>query len=318
MIGREEWLDACLGSIGPQLRFASAGLKVSGNGTAPLSREIAGRHHASFVSRNQRVSAEEHAKLIIREAHAETHYLWLIADDDLMAPGALARVLQMIGRARQRHAPLSAVIGRASYFSTTDDADLGEPVPDEGQWVVGRHTSLDRLGASTGGRAAIGAFIFQPKLVTVTDLERYDGTSHGLFGGFWDGLSKLQVPNVEVVSEALVHLRAAEKEWDESRIRTLLGRRQYEKLLPLDISRHIVTSNRRLTRSNSLKFAATVLPEERDALAEYVETFASFESGSRAISKTPKLVARVLFPFLTKLKACSDFLYVRIRRWRGF
>lgn len=312
--GREAWLDECLKSITPQIQGSSVQVKVSGNGTVALSEKIAGRHGAKFVHRPQRLSAEAHAKILVEESAREALYLWVIGDDDMMAPGALSIVTKLLGGESKQPERIDGVIGRARYFAAPSASDLGPIVPSDEAWAAGRTRTLDGAGGATQGWAAHGAFIFRANLFTLHDLERYDGTSHGIFGAFWDGLARLEGPEVEVLAAPLVFLRSAKKEWDESRLRTLLGRRDFEGLLPHDIAKHIDKSNRSLSRLQALKFAASMRPGERAVLKKYVDSFPRLQCGARAISWTPKLVARVLLAAVQKARSSADFLYTRTVR----
>ena len=312
--GREDWLDECLRSITSQIRHPSVSLKVSGNATSQKSQEIAEANGARFIKRDSRLSAEEHVKCLVRESRTEASYFWLIADDDVMAPGALNLVTDLIGIGVRKFDPPTAIIGRARYFQEDALNGLKEPVPHDKVWHPGKYLSLEEIGYATKGVARIGAFVFQAALIQEGDLQRYDGTSHGFFGGFWDGLATSNDLSVVVSGEPLVFLRDARKEWDESRVATLLGRRNFEDLLPPEILTHVERGNRRLTRRTSLKLASTARRGERALLKQLLDTYASAESGARWLASIPKVVARTLFPVSSSVKAFADFLYLRFLR----
>ena len=311
--GREAWLDACLASICQQIHFGQAELKVSGNGTEESSREIAEAYQTRFVLRPERLTAEEHAKILVAEATTEASYCWLIADDDLMAPGGFEAVMSHLPMEHGSAHKVAALIGRARYFRGDAVANLREIVPSNDMWSPGRCEHLGEVGLATRGQARIGAFVFATGLFGPRDMDRYNGTSHGLFGGFWDGLAASPRP-VVVLPDPLVFLRDEEKEWDESRVVTLLGRRTYAELLPREIKEHLPPEVKRLTRSKALALAASSRADERELLKQLLSSYSTFENGSRLLARLPPLVARFSLPIFRKLMARIDSLYVLILR----
>lgn len=156
--------------------------------------------------------------------------------------------------------------------------------------------------------------MFSTGLFGPWDMDRYSGTFHGLFGEFWDSLAGLPRPTVVVVPEALVFLRDEEKEWEESKEVTLLGRRTYEELLPSEVKEHLPVVVKRLTRSNALVFAASTRASERRFLMRLLSSYESFEVGSLLLARLPRLAARFLFPVFRSLTALIDYLYLWIFR----
>ena len=311
--GREAWLDACLASICDQIDVGHAELKVSGNGTEERSREIAKSYQARFVLRPDRVTAEDHAKMLVSEAVTEASYCWLIADDDLMAPGAFDTVMSHLPMERGSEQGVAALIGRARYFRGDAVAHLRELVPSDDLWSPGRCEHLGEVAVATKGQVRIGAFVFSTGLFGPLDMDRYSGTSHGMFGGFWDGLAVTPRPTV-VVSEALVFLRDEEKEWDESIVVTLLGRKTFAELLPREVKEHLPAVVNRLSRNKALTLAASTRAGERKVLKRLVSSYQTFEFGSRLIARLPRQAARSFLPVFRKLTALIDSLYVLIFR----
>lgn len=313
--GREHWLQACLSSIRGQEGIELVDLKVSGNGTTPDSGAIARSFGARFVERKGRISAEQHAELLVTEARLEATYCWPIADDDLMAPGALDLVTSAINAQSSAGQNLSALIGRARYFRKDPLISLGDAVPGSDVWVPGSYLTLSDVASATRGEALIGAFVWSTELFDTGDLARYRGTFHALFGGFWDGLARAEQLSVHVVSDAIVFLRAEEKSWDDSRVATLLGRVNFEERLPDEVKSAIPSRIKSLTRKKALTMSVSMRPGQRALVRQLLATYDTVEFGARVIALMPRSVARIFSLLLRLFMGCLDFLYVRA--WRS-
>ena len=312
--GREQWLHACLSSIRGQVGFELVDVKVSGNGTNPESAAIARSFGARFVERKDRITAEQHAELLTAEARSEAAYCWLIGDDDLMAPGALDLVTTALNEQSSAGRNLSALIGRARYFRKDPLISLGDSVPGRDVWVPGLYLTVSDVASATRAEARIGAFVWSTELFDTDDLARYRGTFHALFGGFWDGLARARHLSVQVVSDAIVFLRAEDKAWDDSRVATLLGRVRFEDLLPEEVKPLLAARSRSLTRKKALSLSVSVRPGQRALVKQLLATYDTVEFGARAIALMPRRVARIFSPLFRLLMVSLDVVYVRLRK----
>lgn len=288
-------------------------LKVSGNGTTNETLEVALRHQARFVLRQPKITSEEHIKTLFMEASEEASYVWLIADDDIVAPGAVEKVWEIFSNSSRRNFALTGVLGRSRYFDLDDPARLRAVAPIDAEWIPGFSTNLDDLAARTRGVVRFGTFVVNSNLVSRENLAKFDGTAHGLFGGFWEGLKESARFCIQVLEDPLVFLRVSKKEWDDPRITTLLGRRRFERLLPPEVAKEILRGDRRLTNRQALKLASEAQAFEKHNLRALVLTYDSFELGSRFLSKTPRLLATFFLSAFNQSIKIVDSIYARLR-----
>lgn len=241
-------------------------------------------------------------------------YCWLIADDDLMAPGAFEVVMGHLQSENGIEQSIEGIIGRAKYFKDDPVGGLGDVVPPDFLWSSGEYGGLSEVGQATKGQARLGAFVFSTNLFRPGALDRYKGTSHAFFGGFWDGLANTRNPSVVVVEEPLVYLRADKKEWDESAVVSLLGRHHFEELLPREVREHLPTGAKELTRVKALRLAASTRFGERKYFRQLLEYYETFETGARVFSRLPGFCARLLLPLFRKSMVILDLVYRRVHR----
>jgi len=287
--GREDWLGICLDSIRNQPGGKDVQILVSGNGTGEQTRQIAESFEVEFIQRVKRMSSDAHGAAFMRDVRSE--YFWVIGDDDVVPRGALLEVVDAIAGSGAEARPVDAVIGRSQYFKRDDFSDLGPATPPSALWKAGNYFDLSSAAMATSGHAALGAFIYRTSLFSQRNLDRYRGTSHNVFGAFWDGLAEVQDLQVKVLETAIVHLRQAQKEWDHSPIGTSLGLKKYYALLPESVSKQIPSAHDSLLRRTAIRFAASCPDEERPILAEYVQIHDSRQFLASALSRLPRPLA---------------------------
>lgn len=313
VVGRESWLEELLESIRGQPGGEKVKILVSGNGTTDITQRIALSFECDFRGQRERMSPESHMLRIL--SYFDSDYIWLIGDDDHMAPNALSRVLTLLEQAKETGVRLAALIGRVRYFSAPDKSDLGIPMPRF--WKSGTYSSLNDLGEATQGGNHLGAFVFDSQLFTAQDLEKYSGTEHNIFGAFWEGLGRANGASTHVVDDVLLHMRQAEKEWDASRTAVRLGVKRLVKLLPVEIARHRVHyRNTHLTRTKSLELASLATKEDRQILKALVAEFDSHAIGARWMAKTTPRFARLLYRFAVSGMGAINLLSSRLLKFR--
>lgn len=309
--GREEWLEELLVSIRGQLEGASLSVLVSGNGTSELTEEIAVKFGCNFKLQRERISPELH--MIEMYSYFEGEYIWIIGDDDHMAPGALRTVIGALDEAERSAQKLDALIGRVQYFSHADKSDLGIPKPEH--WKPGYYNRLEDLGEATHGGNHLGAFVFSSQLFNVQDLEKYGGTQHNIFGAFWDGLKRARGSSTAVIPDVLLHMRQAEKEWDASRTAVRLGVKRLVRLLPPEIARHRVHYvNSKLTRRKALELASKASISDRETLQALVEEYETASVGSKWLARLHPGLASFLLRFTSWWMRKVDWVYSRLHR----
>lgn len=274
---------------------------VSGNGTTEVSKQIAIDFNAKFLFHPQRLSPDEHHQKILEEAKNE--YIWIIGDDDILAPQSLLTVAELLSKG----AAPSAIIGRAASFSNPDRGDLGPPLPSDQDWAPGCFSGLEALGRATGAELHYGAFLFRKPIVRPENFVRFEGTSHGLFGAFWDGIAECEDEVSIVVPKVLVYLRQQEKEWEFSRISTLLGLARFQDLLPADLFIDRPQRRPKLTRSKALSLAVSRSVQDKSDLLALIETYESHDFLSKQFAVMPPKIAKSV----TTLKRLIDSLYAR-------
>jgi hypothetical protein len=289
VVGRDKLLGTCLASIRDQPGGKDVQILVSGNGTGEQTRQIAKSFEVEFIQQVQRLSAEVHNAAMMKGVRSE--YFWIVGDDDVLPRGALLEVADATAPSDRGVRRVDAVIGRSLTFKRDDFSDLGPPTPPSSLWKAGNYSDLAAVARATSGEAALGAFIYRTGLFSLKNLDRYRGTSHNVFGAFWDGLAGVQKLQVEVLDSAIVHLRQAQKEWDHSSIKTSLGLRKYYALLAESVSMQIPSASRPLDRRKALRFAASCDRRERPILEEFVRTYDSREFLALTLSRLPQPVA---------------------------
>lgn len=313
--GREEWLDECLASIRAQDPAMQFDVKVSGNGTADWTQEIARKYGSKFIQRPTKLRPERHARAILGETKAE--YLWIIGDDDLLAPGALELVSNILPRSVPLPTDPLAIIGRVRYFTAPDYSDLGMPRPDSSYWRPGSYREISTLAKATHGQNHFGAFIFRTRLFSVSDLDKYEGTEHSLFGAFWEGISRARGEVTLVLDDCLVHMRQAEKAWDASRTAVRLGVKKYVRLLPPEISAYLHHLNSHLTCRKSLEMASITAQDEREVLQQLVSHYQTFSIGAKLLARLPQPIARATLFVVDRYQKLLDAIYKSLKGLRS-
>jgi glycosyltransferase involved in cell wall biosynthesis len=300
--GREQMLRDSLASVRNQPRGDLVRILVSGNGTGERTQQIAQSFGTQFVHHRVRMKAAEHAIFLLN--NVTTEFIWVLGDDDILAPGALVTVVDIIADSDTEIYPLQALIGRARNFTQEDLSDLGEPKPELSAWHAGEYSELLAIASATNGMSKLGAFIFRVGLFSLENYNRYTGTSHEIFGAFWDGLAELPHPRVRVLDDSLVFQRQTQKEWDYSSTRTLAGLRTYIGLLPTPVSNaRLSVTNLHLTRRSALGLASTCEKDEKPTLLEYVSTFDSSEFLAVSLAKIPHPLAKGLRRVYLRLRS---------------
>lgn len=288
--GREELLRACLVSVRSQTFGELVEVVVSGNGTTPASQEIAEEFQARFFHYPERLHAHDHTKKILERLNRT--YFWFVGDDDLMAPQALKEVLGVLLEAEQNGVLLDEVIGRARIFSAENMSDLSEPHPDLSQWEPGFYESLIEVAGACKGVTHLGAIVFRTSLLSSDAMDRYRGTSHEIFGGFWEGLvGRNQGPRVVILEAPLVLLRQVKKEWDNSFIKTQLGLRHFKRMVPEPISRvYLAGEVSHFSLGDAVRASSLSIRGERTVMREYVITFPSRDPFALVVAQMPRSV----------------------------
>jgi len=283
-------------------------VRVSGNGTQSTSQEIAEAHGASYDNYESKLSAGEHSYQILTKANSS--FLWIVADDDIVHEQAIEVVLDAIAAAPATLP--DAIIGRARFFTRSDLSDLGGHDPIDMNWQPGLYRDLASVGQATLGSLHFGSFVFRTELLHSGDLQRFRRTHHSLFAAFWWGLARLDSPAVTVLSDPLVMVRNSGKTWQEDQIPVLLGLQQYNHLIPSEIGLHRLASPRHLTVQKALQFSSNCKPAQRSQLQDLVQTFNTFEKGAKLASNLPRFVARALIWVDARLNQVIDCAYVRL------
>lgn len=300
--GREFLLDELLKSIRNQLGGEHVHICVSGNGTGPITKEISESCGVQFVQRPSRLPAEIHCIAMVESV--STKYTWIIGDDDILAPGALMTVVDSIASSNLDGRPLHAIIGRVRAFTLDDLSDLGQPNPGSSEWTSGNYCEMWDIANATRGVADLGAFIFQTSLFRLPNYNRYSGTSHELFGAFWDGLAERDQPRVRVLEHSVVFRRQGNrKEWDYSPLHTYVGLRRYALLLPESVSKRRLTASFHLSRRSALYLALTRESGEQLILNEYLSYLDSYDFLAVSISKIPYPLGKVLRKIVRRVRS---------------
>lgn len=306
--GREAWLEQALGAISHQIENYPISLRVSGNGTDLMSREIAEAYGASYDHYDSKLPPWEHEFQIVTKANSS--FLWIVADDDMLHEGAVEVVLEAIVAAPS--VLPDAIIGRARFFSRYDLSDLGGPDPIDMSWRPGFYRDLASVGRATLGSLHHGSFVFRTGLLQSEDLRRFSYTYHSLFAAFWLGLGRGDALAVTVVSDPLVMVRQSRKTWQEDQIPVLWGLQQYNQLIPSEIGLHRLALPRHLKVQKALQFSANCKPAQRSQLQDLVKSYGTFDKGAKLASILPRFVARALVWVHAKLKNAIDGAYVRV------
>jgi hypothetical protein len=223
---RAEWLAQCLDSILPLPDDGSVELIVSGNGIGESTQQVCAVRSVRVIEHSQRLSATDHGRTLIGLGSGT--WTWIVPDDDLVAPGAIARVLGML----REHSP-DALIGCTRRFTADDHSDLSVAVP------VGRAHGLVRdlatAGSLTGMRIDLGAFLYRQDLLTLEMYDKYRGTSHDVFGAFWEAMAVPSQPVVVVMPDVLIWARQSVKAHDEGAWGTLMGMLRLAELVPAEV-----------------------------------------------------------------------------------
>lgn len=220
---RVAWLEECLDSILPLPDSRSAQVIVSGNGTGAATRRVCDERHVRLIEHPVRMTASEHGRAALAVDVGD--WTWPVADDDLVAPGAVSHVLEYL----KLHGP-DVIVGRTRRFVRPDLSDLSVPVPSHRPFAVVK--GIRQMAEATRMRIDLGAFVFKSRLFSAEMYDRYAGTSHEGFGALWDGIDALPDPTVVITPEVLVYARQGEKAHDESAWRTWLGMLSVADLLP--------------------------------------------------------------------------------------
>jgi len=223
---RAAWLGECLDSILPLPDACRAEVIVSGNGTGAETRRVCHERRVRLIEHPVRMTASQHGRAILAMDVGE--WTWSVADDDLVAPGAVSQVLEYL----ELHGP-DVIVGRTRRFVRPDLSDLSVPVPSHRSFAVAR--DIRRVAESTRMRIDLGAFVFRSGLFSIEMYNRYAGTSHDGFGALWDGIDALPDPKVVITPVVLVFARQDKKAHDESAWRTWLGMLSVAELLPESI-----------------------------------------------------------------------------------
>lgn len=290
--GRDVELDRCLASVRHQAVGAEVDLWVSGNGTSLVSSEVASRFGARFSWRDSRLSASEHWRLVLSEATND--YIWPLGDDDVLAPGAIETFIGAIRVAEAKGQRLDALIGRAKFFSSFDLADLGPANPESDSWKSGTYRSLQDAAMATRGIAHIGAFVYRSDLFKGENYDRYLGTSHEIFGAFWDGLGEAPDLLVAVSDSALVFLQQGAKEWDYSPIVTALGLKDYDLLLPEPVSSARAQIGAHLSRRKALYYAQLADKAEKSVAIALAKRYPTKSFGALSLIRLPRALVENL------------------------
>ena len=306
--GREAWLKKALGAISQQIENNPISVRVSGNGTQSISQKIAEAHGASYDHYESELAAWEHLFQIVTKANSP--FLWIVADDDILHERAIEIVRDAIS-ATPGTLP-DAIIGRARLFSRSDLSDLGDPDPIDTSWQPGLYRDLASVGRATLGSLHFGSFVFRTELLDSEDLRRFGYTFHSIFAAFWLGLGRRDSLAITVVSDPLVMVRESRKTWQEDQIPALWGLQQYNKLIPSEIGLHRLASPRHLTRRKALQFSSNCQPAQRRQLRDLVQTYSTFDKGAKLASILPRIVAQALIWVQARLKQTIDGAYVRV------
>lgn len=308
--GREKFLTDCLASIRAQPQSEKTNLVVSGNGTQAESEKIAVSFGACFWHHPKKIGAADHGLSIVRRV--ATRFVWIVGDDDLVAPGALREIEEQLSHRPEPPGSLHAVIGRARFFARTDPLDLGQVRPSDSEWRDGNFHSLADVSDATLGEVHLGAFVVDASLMQPSRWEKYRGTSHEIFGALWEGIAETEDLNVAVSSAPLVFLRQAEKAWDHSNVMTILGLRRFESLLPSAVREHRFAVLKPLKAEKLLRWAAQSLPEERQELRLLI---ASYPTSPAWYSLVPSLSRRTaqLLHFVVKARRQVPQLQLRAK-----
>ena len=289
VLGREVELTRCLASVRRQASGGQVDLWVSGNGTTRTSSEIAERFGARFTQRDVRLPASEHWPLLLSEV--TNYYTWILGDDDVMAPGALETVLEAIEYSSLQGRVLDALIGRAQFFSATDLSDLSPPDPHSDSWKSGVYFDLQQVSLASSGMVHIGAYVYRSDLFKVENHDRYAGTSHQIFGAFWDGLDQLAEMTVRIEDKPLVYLGNSSKQWDHSPIVTLLGLKNYDLLLPEAVSRTRLSLWGPLSHQAALRYSCLARRGEKTLAFALAEMHSTKSFGARSLIALPPSIA---------------------------
>lgn len=290
--GREQYLADCLNSIRAQPQSEKLKLVVSGNGTGAESEKIAVSFRACFWHHPEKIVVPDHLRSIVRRVN--TRLVWIVGDDDLVAPGALWHLEQELSDHRDSPEGLHAVIGRARFFSNTEPLDLGAIRPSDSEWLSGLFHSLADVSDATLGEVHFGTFVVDVSLIELPRWEKYRGTSHEIFGALWDGIADTEDLNVAVSSAPLVFLRQAEKAWDVSNVRTILGLRRFESLIPYAVGQHRFAALKPLKAEKLLRWAAQSLPAERRELRLLIASYPANPAWYSLVPLLSRRAARLL------------------------
>ncbi|MEI6620763.1 MAG: glycosyltransferase [Actinomycetes bacterium] len=291
---REAWLEECLSSIRAADQGQEVYIYVSGNGTRPASAEIARRYKATYVHRPGRLTASEHHMLLVEETRSMSGYVWMLGDDDVVAPNGISVVLAALAEGEAFGAQPTGIVGRARHFS---DSTTHLSPPDPEIWNPGYYRSIETLADATEVVVHLGAFVIQTGVLTPLAYQRYTGTSHEIFGALWDGMCEQQDLIVSVVEEPLVYLRQAQKEWDYSELRTSAGRIEYHRRLPPTIAVRARGPEPLgvLTRRKAVDLARSRAEGERKYLLQHARNrFVGHEPLAPLLLLLPPIVAKGL------------------------
>jgi hypothetical protein len=223
---RSDWLAQCLDSILPLPDDGSVELMVSGNGVGAPTREVCSIRSVHMIERSERLSATDHGRTLIGIGSGA--WTWIVPDDDLLAPGAVTCVLDIL----REHSP-DALIGCTRRFTSDDQSDLSVPVPPGRAREVVRN--LASVGRSTGMRIDLGAFLYRRNLLTPEMYDKYRGTSHDIFGALWDAMAVPSSPVVVVTPDVLIWARQSVKAHDAGAWDTLMGMLKLAELVPAEV-----------------------------------------------------------------------------------
>jgi hypothetical protein len=223
---RSEWLAQCLDSILPLPDDGSVELIVSGNHVGERTRDVCSVRSIQMIERSERLSATDHGRTLIGIGTGT--WTWIVPDDDLLDPGAIPRVLDVL----REHSP-DALIGCTRRFTLNDCSDLSVPVP-HGRFYEVAH-DLISVGRLTGMRIDLGAFVFRRNLLTTQMYDKYRGTSHDIFGALWDAMAVPASPVVVITPDVLIWARQSAKAHDEGAWDTLMGMLRLAELVPAEV-----------------------------------------------------------------------------------